>query len=62
MIESTGLEAVCHVGANANAFASIITQLHQQPFTAEKIMLRKKVLGDTYNTRKNAEYLIQYLW
>jgi hypothetical protein len=62
MVEGTGLEAACHIGANANAFASIVLQLYHQPFTAEEIRLRKKLLGDTYDNEKNASKLIPYLW
>ncbi|HYM94960.1 MAG TPA: mannosyltransferase, partial [Chitinophagaceae bacterium] len=62
MVEGTGLEAACHVGTNANAFASIITQLYHQPFTPEEIQLRKRLLGDTYNNEINTRRLIQYLW
>ena len=62
MINGTGLEAACHIGTNANAFASIITQLYHQPFATEEITLRKKLLEGTYNNEKNAKQLIQYLW
>ena len=62
MIAGTGLEAACHIATNANAFASIIMQLHHLPFTAEEIILRKKMLGNIYDNKRNAEQLIQYLW
>ena len=62
MAEGTGLEPACHIAANADAFASVIMQLSHQPFTAEEIMLRKRLLGDTYNNEKNTRQLIQWLW
>lgn len=62
MVKGTGLEGACHTGTTANAFASIIAQLYQQPFTEEEIRLRKRLLGDTYDNEKNARQLIQYLW
>lgn len=62
MVKGTGLEAACHTGTTANAFASIIAQLYHQPFTNEEIVLRKKLLGDTYNNEKNTRQLIAYLW
>lgn len=62
MVEGIGLESACHVGTTANAFASIITQLRHQPFTQEEIILRKKLLRDTYDNEKNARQLIPYLW
>jgi hypothetical protein len=62
MVKGTGLDAACHTGTTANAFASIIAQLYHQPFTEEEILLRKKLLGDTYNNEKNTRQLIQWLW
>ena len=62
MIKGTGLEAACHTGTTANAFASIIAQLYHQPFTNEEITLRKKLLGDTYDNEKNTRQLILYLY
>jgi hypothetical protein len=62
MVKGTGLEEACHIGRTANAFASIIAQLYHQPFTAEEIQLRKRLLEDTYDNEKNTRALIQYLW
>jgi hypothetical protein len=62
MVKGTGLEAACHMAANANAFASIIMQLSNQPFTNEETALRKKLLGDTYDNDKNTAAFIRYLW
>ena len=62
MVKGTGLKAACHIGTTANAFASIITQLYHQPFTNEEIVLRKKLLADTYDNEKNTRQLIQYLY
>ena len=62
MVEGTGLESACHIGTNANAFASIIMQLYHQPFTREEKVLRKQLLGTTYDNQKNTCQLIQWLW
>ncbi len=62
IVAGTGLEGACHIGTNANAFASIITQLYHQPFTREEIILRKQLLGDTYDNERNTRKLIQWLW
>jgi hypothetical protein len=62
MIAGTGLEATCHIGANANAFASIITQLYHLPFGEEEIRLRKQLLCSRYDNEKNTRQLIQWLW
>jgi hypothetical protein len=62
MVKDTGLEDACHIGKNAAAFASIITQLSNHPFTMEEINLRRRLLDQTYNNDANAQTLIQYLW
>ena len=62
MVAGSGLEDACHIGTNANAFASIILQLYHQPFTKEEIILRKQLLATTYSNEKNAHQLIQWLW
>jgi hypothetical protein len=62
MVAGTGLKDACHIGTNATAFASIIMQLYHQPFTKEEIILRKQLLGTTYDNEKNTRQLIQWLW
>ena len=62
MLKGTGLDAACHQGTTASAFASIIAQLYHQPFTQEEILLRKKLLCSDYDNEKNTSRLIQWLW
>lgn len=62
MVAGTGLEDACHVGINANAFASIIMQLRNMPYSKEETILRKQLLGDTYDNEKNTRKLSQWLW
>jgi hypothetical protein len=62
MVAGTGLADACHIGSNANAIASIIMQLYHMPFTAEEIILRKQLLGNTYNNEANTKKLSQWLW
>lgn len=62
MVAGTGLDEACHIGSNANAFASIIMQLYHQPFSEEEMRLRKYLLEERYNNEKNAASLIAYLW
>lgn len=62
MVGDSGLQDACHIGTNANAFASIILQLYRQPFTKEEIILRQQLLASTYSNEKNANQLIQWLW
>ena len=62
MVKGTGLEDACHIGASAEAFASIIMQLHNHPFAEEEIRLRKRLLQGTYDNKKNTGQFIQCLW
>lgn len=62
MVAGTGLSDACHVGNNANAFASIVLQLHNHPYEPEETVLRKQLLGETYNNDKNTQQLSQWLW
>jgi hypothetical protein len=62
MVKGTGLEDACHIGKGAEAFASIIMQLHHLPFAEEETALRKKLLGTLYDTGLNAKKLIPYLY
>jgi len=61
-IEGSGLAAACHVGTNANALKSIITQLYHQPLGEEEIALRKKLLEAEYDNLLNARRLITWIW
>ncbi|MFI5185191.1 MAG: glycosyltransferase family 4 protein [Chitinophagales bacterium] len=61
-VEGSGLDAACHIGKNANAIASIVLQLHHQPFGEEEIQLRKKILCETYNNQRNAQKVIAWLY
>lgn len=61
-LEGSGLDAACHIGINADAIASIITQLYHLPFTEEEINLRKKLLPSIFDNQKNARRLIQWIW
>lgn len=62
MVSGTGLEPTCHIGTNASAFASVISQLYHQPFGEEEVRLRKELLCSVYNNEKNTRELIQWLW
>jgi hypothetical protein len=62
MVAGTGLSEACHIASNANAFASIILQLRNHPYTREETVLRTQLLGETYNNDKNTMKLSQWLW
>ena len=61
-VAGTGMEPTCHIGTSGVAFASIITQLYNQPFGDEEIRLRKKILTQLFNNDENADKLIQLIW
>lgn len=61
-VEGSGLDAACHTGANAEAIAAIILQLYNFPFGEEEISLRKKLLPQLFDNKKNALQLIQWIW
>lgn len=62
MVAGTGLGEACHIGTHAHAFAAIIMQLYHHPFTREEIVLRKQLLGNTFDNEKNMLKLSQWLW
>ena len=62
MVAGTGLHQACHIASGANAFASVILQLYHQPYTREETVLRKELLGATYDNERNARQLTQLLW
>jgi len=61
-VKGSGMDAACHVGMNAEAFKSIISQLYHQPFGEEEKKLRTHLLCHTFHNQKNAETLIQWIW
>ena len=61
-IHQTGLEKVCHVGADAAAFKEIISEIYERPFSMDDIMCRKEVLMGQFDNSRNAEKLIQWIW
>ena len=58
----SGLEDACHIGTTSSAIASIIIQLYHHPFSEEEINLRKRLLGQLFNNKENAQRLIQLIW
>lgn len=61
-IDGTGLESACHITNSAEGFRQIIAQLYHQPFTAEEITLRKKLLGQMFNNEANAKQQVKWIW
>jgi hypothetical protein len=61
-VEGSDLESTCHIGNNANAMASIISQLYHQPFGEEEIRLRNRILGDMFDNESHARQIIAWLY
>ena len=61
-VEGTGLEDACHIGTNSISFASIVSQLFNNPFGDEEINLRKRLLNQVFDNKENARRLIQLIW
>ncbi len=61
-VQGTGMEPACHIGTNAASFASLTAQLYRQLFSEEEIVLRKNLLPQIFDNRKNARRLIQWIW
>lgn len=61
-VRSTGLEKVCHIGSDAQAFKRLISEMYNRPFSADEIESRKQALCNRYNNQKTAERLIQWIW
>jgi hypothetical protein len=61
MLTGTGLQHICHIASDGNAFAQKIKELMQVPFTKDEILKRKAVLMDHYDNRKNAAAIVTYL-
>lgn len=62
MINGTNLGPACHIASEAKAYQSIVMQLFRKPFDDEEMLLRKKLLQQDFNFRKNAEKLIGLIW
>jgi glycosyltransferase involved in cell wall biosynthesis len=61
-VAGSGLESACHTGTSANAFREIIAQLYHQPFSAEEIELRKRLLTGMFNNDANAKRQVEWIW
>ncbi len=61
-VKHTGLESICHVGPDAEAFKEIITAIYNRSFSKDEIDHRQQVLLNVYDNNKNARQLIQWIW
>jgi hypothetical protein len=61
-VAGTGLEPACHVGSSPEALRQIVAQLYHQPFAAEEIQLRQRLLLNRHDNGVNAQRLIRWIW
>lgn len=61
-VDGSGLEDACHIGTNCDAIASIIMQLYHQPFNEEEIKLRRHLLSAMFDSDREAQRLIAWLY
>ena len=60
-LEGTGLETLCYIAANANAYIENIKELNELTFSENEICERKEILGKLYNNEKNAQQFMKWL-
>ncbi|MFM7646328.1 MAG: glycosyltransferase [Sphingomonadales bacterium] len=61
-VQESPLKEACYLTESASGVASLIMQLQHRLFGEEEILLRKRLIQDTFDTKKNTKTLIQYLW
>jgi hypothetical protein len=61
-LQSSALETACHVAKDAADFRRLIGQLYKQPFTADEVELRKKLLSEQFDNTENAQRLMESIW
>lgn len=62
MIENTGLESLCHVRNSADEMTESVKEIMGQTFEEAEVEKRRRVLGELYSNRKNAEKLMPLLF
>ena len=61
-VEGTGLDALCVIAEEPEAFKKKISELFQATFTAADIEKRKEILKGKFNNQANARQLITWIW
>lgn len=61
-VDGTGLEALCHIAADAGSFAKNISTLSKRLFTNDIKEVRRKALLQEYDNAKNARRFIQWVY
>lgn len=61
MVAGSGLESLCAIAASAQEMRELCVKLYNSAFPASEAMRRQRILGLTYDCRRNALRLIQML-
>jgi hypothetical protein len=61
-LQGTGLETLCEIADTPQDYKEIIQQLSTKLFSEEDILKRKEILQSEYNTHKNVQQLIQWIY
>jgi glycosyltransferase involved in cell wall biosynthesis len=61
-LQGTGLETLCEIAVTPQDYKEIIQQLSTKLFSEEDILKRKEILQSEYNTHKNVQQLIQWIY
>jgi hypothetical protein len=62
MLQDTGMEAVCHVGVDAESFRTKLGGLFRRAFKGDDIRSRMSLLQERYSDSRNADRLISWIW
>ncbi len=61
-VEGTGLEALCEIAEEPEAFKKKISESFQAAFTAADIEKRKEILAGKFNNQANGRQLMTWIW
>lgn len=62
MLSGTNFHPLCHVANTAESIAQMVSQLFNQPFTTDEILLRSSILYNEFNNETNAKKMITWIW
>ncbi|HJY23882.1 MAG TPA: hypothetical protein VJ279_13400, partial [Hanamia sp.] len=61
-LEGTGLETLCEIADTPQDYKEIIQRLSAASFFEEEVIKRNTILQSKYNTDKNVQKLIEWLY
>ncbi len=61
-LEGSGLDSLCAIANDARTFQEKITALFSEPFNAELIEQRRKLLDSMFSNEANAKQQVKWIW